>query len=367
MKRNITSPFLIATLAAAALPLTTIGHAQENDAATNTLDALGQSELQEAFRTLSQHYIDKDALDYESLNKAALEGLLNRLSFGASIVERSPAEEADPETEDALAFHSEIIIPGLAYIRPVTFSLDEIKATRDALKEFKTEEVETLIIDFRAPVPNDEFARVAAFADLFTPAQELLFKIAKPDDERPQSFQSKNPPAWNDDLILLIDAETSPAAETAAAVINHLRPSLIVGEKTPGAAVQYEEIALTPDTALRFASAQVLLPDDSTLFRTGITPRLKSRTPPKAKRNVFLQSQDKGLSRFLFERERPRMNEAALVSGINPELEFYLAKSAGESTRWDKRALHDHALQSVVEFLNTATFLELTEEEPKSD
>jgi hypothetical protein len=348
------SAFLVSTLLASA----------DTEDSVPPLESLNQNQLQEAFRALSQHYIDKDSLNYEELNKAALEGLLSRLSFGASIIEKNNAAAADDEPADDFEFYHEAISPKIAYIRPIHFGADEIKATREALKEFKTEEIETLILDFRAPVQEDEFARVAAFADIFTDTGELLFKIAKPGDERPQLFLAKNPSQWDGALILLVDTQTSPAGETAAAVISHFRDCLVVGEKTAGAAVQYQEIALTPDSALRFASAQILLPDGTTLFRNGVTPQFKAHTPPTLKKQVFELSQDKGLARYLFDRERPHMNEAALVSGINPELEFYLAKSNGKETRWDKRPLQDRALQAVIELLGTASFLELDQPAP---
>jgi hypothetical protein len=333
------------------------------------LETLSQSQLQEAFRALSQHYIDKDSLNYEELNKAALEGLLNRLSFGASIVEKAtdPGATTPSTPADSFEFYQETITPAIAYIRPVHFTAEEIKATRQALQEFKAEKIKTLVVDFRAPVQEDEFARVAPFADLFTTTGELLFKIAKPGDDRPQLFLSKNPAQWDGALVLLIDAQTSPAGETAAAVISQFRDCLIVGEKTAGAAVQYEEIALNADSALRFASAEIRLPDGSSLFRNGVTPQIVARTAPNQKKQIFTLSHKKGLARYLFDRERPRMNEAALVSGINPELEFYLAKTANQETRWDKRPLQDRALQTVVELLGTAAFLELNKPaEPQS-
>lgn len=361
-RRRLNNRLLAATLAFFGWVTASQSQANEKPIA-NSINTLTQNELQEAFRTLSQHYIDKQSLNYEELNKAALDGLLHRLSFGASIVEREPKQDHQAEDDQGLQFYQEILTPEIAYLRPVHFTPDEIDSARDALKSFSAHEVKTLVIDFRAPVTNAEFARVAAFIDLFSPAGQILFKIAKPNDDKPQLFLSKSAPQWQGDLILLVDADTSPAAETAAAAINHVRPSLIVGEKTRGAAVQFEEVALTPDTALRFASAHVLLPDDSTLFRSGVSPRIKTRTRPAAKRNIFQQSEEKGLSQFILDRERPRMNEAALVSGINPELEFHLAKSAGESTQWDKRPLQDTALQSVIEFLKTASFLNLTGEE----
>jgi hypothetical protein len=39
------------------------------------------------------------------------------------------------------------------------------------------------------------------------------------------------------------------------------------------------------------------------------------------KRQIFALSTEKGMAPFVYETERPHLNEAALISGTNPELE----------------------------------------------
>lgn len=333
------------------------------------LETLNQGQLQEAFRVLSRHYIEHESLTYERINKAALEGLMRRLSFGAELIPKGTVPEGD---EIPLSYHTEIIPEGVVYIRPVTFDEEEVSRTAAELrKHAKSEEIDTLILDLRSPVPQFEFARAAAFADLFTGRNELLFKIKKPTDQKARLFLSKEDTLWKKRLIVLIDRETSSVAETVAAVLDYHGSCFFIGQKTTGRAVQYEQVSLNEDTLLRFASAEVLLPDDRRLFRNGVEPDLESVTPPKKKRRIFEASEENGLARYVFDKERPRMNEAALVAGTDPELEYYLAKHAGETTAFDKTPLQDRALQTALESLVAIDFIKVPAKEkaaePKPD
>jgi hypothetical protein len=365
---TLASAFLLSGAALSALRAEPVAPAAADPAESrpaeskgDPIDTLTQSQLQEAFRVLSQHYIEHENLTYEQLNKAALEGLMRRLSFGADLVPRVAASSKD---EVPFAFYEEVINKGIAYIRPVTFNEKEVSATAALLKKHaKDESVHTLILDLRAPVEQFEFARAAAFADLFTPGNELLFKIKKPGDPKARLFLSKENNLWNKRLLVLVDRETSSVAETVAAVLNQETACFIIGEKTPGRTVQYEEIPLSVETNLRFASAEVLLRNDEALFRKGVTPDLISVTAPKLKRRVFEESEKKGLASYAFDKERPRMNEAALVAGTDPELDYYLVKRSGGMTPFDRKPVQDRTLQTALESLVAIDFLVLPEKE----
>ena len=67
--------------------------------------------------------------------------------------------------------------------------------------------------------------------------------------------------------------------------------------------------------------------------------------PVAEKRQIFQQSLTKGMASFVFETDRPHLNEAALLAGTNPEIE---AAQAAQQRRTpgggDAPALHDAAL-----------------------
>ena len=78
----------------------------------------------------------------------------------------------------------------------------------------------------------------------------------------------------------------------------------------------------------------------------------------EVKHAVFRENQ-KGtaLADIIFQKQRPRMNEAALVAGTDPEIDFYLMRSQNKKTQWDKAPLRDRALMQAVDLLLTSEFL----------
>src|SRR3954469_17415255 len=98
---------MICLLAAPAL-------SRASDAAV--LNGLSQNAIQSAFQMLRRDYIRREDLSFEELNRAALQGLLERLDFGAEI---TPADV--PTKAPAAKVHAEFLAPGIAYMRPESF------------------------------------------------------------------------------------------------------------------------------------------------------------------------------------------------------------------------------------------------------
>src|SRR6187402_113950 len=77
------------------------------------LNTLPQNAIQSAFQVLRRDYIRREDLSFEELNRAALQGLLERLDFGATIV--ALKTDARPATAGV---HAEFLGPDIAYVRP---------------------------------------------------------------------------------------------------------------------------------------------------------------------------------------------------------------------------------------------------------
>ncbi|MEM1443791.1 MAG: S41 family peptidase, partial [Verrucomicrobiota bacterium] len=153
--------------------------------------------------------------------------------------------------------------------------------------------------------------------------------------------------------------ETGNVGEIIAAVLSRKANPLVIGEKTPGLTVEYRDVPLGEDRIMRYAIAEVVLDDDSSIFRTGIEPDIVTPTELPSKHAIFdaTESGD-SLTKYLYQKQRPRMNEAALVAGIDPEIDYYILRSNGKETPWDKPLPQDRALQQAVDLLNTNAFLE---------
>lgn len=311
------------------------------------IEALKQDALQEAFRVLQRDYI-RD-LSYEELNRAALDGLLRRLGPGAELVSKSASGES---TEPRVPFASGMLLKDAGYIRLASYQEGELAQLDKALNELLDADAKTLILDLRATQSSADLNTAARILDRFVPSNTPLFKIQKPRDKRPTLFFSQVANTrWKNDLILLVDSETSNAGEVIAAVIASQRECLIAGAQTKGVTVQYEQIPLDEKTYLRFAVAEVVLQNGSSLFKVGVTPEYVLAEELDQKHKVFALSKDAPLKNYLFDEARPRMNEAALVHETDPELDYHLAKARGEQTKYDQVPVQDRMLQRVVDLL----------------
>ncbi|MFK5922931.1 MAG: S41 family peptidase [Verrucomicrobiota bacterium] len=321
----------------------------------NIIDQMPQNSLQEAFRHLQKDYIKKETLTYEELNRAALQGLLERLDFGATLLTQSSRAERN----SPFHFLAQEITREAAYIRPGNYSIPEVAKLDQAIKTFNGKpELHTLILDLRSPQAQADFEVAAQFLSRFLPADRLLFKNKQPEQKRPHLFFSKKAPQrWGRNLVLLIDRETGNVGEIIAAVLKQRTGCLIIGEKTPGLTVEYRDLPLGENRILRYAIAEIVLDDDTSLFQKGVLPDLSSAFDKKSKYAVYKKSEKAQLKTFIFENQRPRLNEAALVAGTDPELDYYLDRTAGRATSYDKKPLQDRPLQQAIDYLTTTQFL----------
>lgn len=320
------------------------------------IDGLSQTSLQEAFRLLRNDYIQHDALSYLTLNRAALQGLLERLEFGAMLLTHKGREARN----SPFTFHSEALTDEIGYIRFGKFSRTEITALDTALKDFKKEQpaLKSLILDLRSPQKLADFEIASSILSRFRPPSELLFKIRRPDESRPRLFLAREPAApWLGRTIVLIDRETGNVGEIIAAVLQKRGNCLTIGEPTVGMTVEYRDVPIGADCILRYAVAEVVLSDDLSLFQKGVQPDLVTKTSSKVKQAVFRESERANLADFVFDKQRPRMNEAALVARTDPELDYLMAQRANRQTEWDEPRLRDHVLRQAVDLMRVTAFL----------
>ena len=305
------------------------------------VDEVSQAAIQAAFQILRRDYIRREDLTLDQLNRAALHGLLERLNFGAELIKSDPTAPA-PESR---------VINGsltsrIACLRPVALVEKVIAPMEAALRKFKDQGVEHLILDLRSPAPPGEFETAAAMLELFMPKDQMLFKLKQLGAGDAQIMVSRREPIWTGSLIVLVDNETNNLGETIAAVMHSQKRALLLGSPTRGATVRYETVPIEAGWQLRFARAEMLLPDDSSVFRKGLKPDLSVPFNSTVKHTVFKIA---ALKPSVFEQARARFNEAALVASRNPELDDYIRRSSGEVMSYDQPAPHDTVLQRAVD------------------
>lgn len=313
-----------------------------------------QNGIQTAFRVLQKEYIRSGDLTLDELNRAALHGLLERLQFGAELVSRMENSKlADPGGVQA-----EMLRPGIALLRPKAFRQAEIAVMEQHLAKFVQDGAKHLILDLRASAAPGDFDVAAGMLGLFVPENEVLFKTRQMTDSNTEVLRSDREPLWKASLLVLIDGDTCNVGEAIAAVLRQRKQALLIGSATRGAAVRYETIPVDANWSLRFARAEVLLPDDSSIFQKGLAPDFPIQLAEKTKRAFFDPENKTRPASTISDTPRVRFNEAALVAGTNPELDSYIRRSAGEPLPEDQPKPRDTVLQRAVDFLITSDHLQ---------
>jgi len=104
---------------------------------------------------------------------------------------------------------------------------------------------------------------------------------------------------------------------------------------------------------LRVAVAEAVSPEGRSLFADGIKPDLPVEMPTIDKRQIFQLSAEKGMGPFIYETERPHMNEAALLAGTNPEVEAWGGAQPHRGRGSEKPPAHDPVLQRALDVVTS--------------
>lgn len=315
---------------------------------------ISQAGIQTAFRILQKEYIRSGELTFDVLNRAALSGLLQRLDFGAELVPRTSEAKSGALT----GVQAEMLTPQVGYLRPREFTQRETKELEKHLRDFVAKKVGHLILDLRSPSPPGNFNDAADMLSLFVPKGEVLFKMKQMGQTASEVEMNSREPVWTKPLLALVDDETSNIGETMAAVLRQRKQALLIGVPTRGGAVRYETVPVDAEWSLRFARAEVLLEDDSSVFKKGLQPDFAVSMPTSLKRQVYHATDAADVKSSIIDKPRPRFNEAALVANTNPELDSYLKRSAGQTLPEDSPKPSDTVLQRAVDLITARTLFQ---------
>jgi C-terminal processing protease CtpA/Prc len=314
------------------------------ETAINTMTA---ADLQQAVQLLKSNYINPEALNEVELNRAMLTGLLTRLGRGALLLpERSPdvSEATNP-------FHGELLDGHVGYLRLGALTAANLQAMDARMQEFAGKKLDAIVLDLRASPATNDFALAAEYAKRFTPNGKLLFTLRKPAKQE-RAFTADREPAFQGLMIVLADGDTAGPAEAIAGAMRLYNKALIIGQPTAGRAVEFSDLPLNGGRVLRVAVAEAVLPENRALFPAGLKPDLPVEMGAPEKQLVFQQSLQGGMAPFVFETERPHLNEAALLAGRNPEIEA-VETAQRRARAAEKPQLRDPVLQRAMDVVTS--------------
>ena len=311
------------------------------------INSLSAADLQAAITLLKNNFTNPDAITEMELNRATVEGMLIRQAHGLMLLPPpSRGESAPTET----SFYSEVFDGHVGYMRFGALTSANLKAMDKKLEEFGAKKIDAMIVDLRASGASD-FAITAEFAKRFCPKGKLLFTVRKPAARQDRAFSSDRDPAFQGLLLVLVDGDTAGGAEAIAGALRLYDKALIIGQPSAGRAVEYSDLSLPSGKVLRVAVAEAVLPEGQSLFPDGIKPDLPVAMSVSEKRHIFQLSVEKGMAPFVYETERPHLNEAALLAGTNPEVDA--AEAQRRNRGREKQPTRDPVLQRALDLVTS--------------
>lgn len=313
------------------------------------VNSLSDGDIQQALDALKSNYVLSEAFQEPALNRATLQGLLERLGGGAAI--RSNQADAPAESP----FRSEILDEHIGYVRFGSLTKGHLAEFDAALGNFNAKKITSLVLDLRATPPSSDFEQAAEVVKRLVPKGKMLFAIRKPSAKQERMFTSDLDPVFKGTIVSVIGRETAGAPEVIAAVLRADGGALAVGHRTAGQAAEFTELPLRGGKVLRVAVAEVKLPQNVTVFPDGLKPDLPVEVSAREENEALRLGLEKGVAGLVYEIERARLNEAALVAGTDPELDAdQEAQRKGRDNGNDDNApLCDNVLQRAVDLVTT--------------
>ena len=289
------------------------------------------------------------------LEDAAVSGLVKQLGPRVSFV-----GETSADTNAAPMLTSAVLDRHYAYVRigRVATGLDK-EFTNAVQRLFSTNKIKGLVLDLRFASGQD-YAAAVGVADQFFAAEQKLI-----DWGEDWKISTSKPEAIVKPVALLVNRQTSGAAEALAGMLRLSDIGLLIGTNTAGQASKFKEFALKNGRRVRVAIAPVKVANDKELPASGLKPDIQVDVSPDDELAWFqdayrllpkpgrLASGTNSMNLQVTNRPLRRLNEAELVrlrrEGLMPEGE----QPTVPSRRTEPAApiIHDPALARAVDLL----------------
>jgi C-terminal processing protease CtpA/Prc len=332
------------------------------------VDTLSQDDVSKAISAIKDNYVRKNSLTDAELQRATLQGLLDRL---ASAVALTSTESTPPPAP----FYSELYNTKTGYLRIGALSQPNLDQAKQTLSSWTAQGVKSVILDLRGTPPTDDFTKSSIMlAGFFRPVGAQLFGLESEPTAPPPTVSSSDsklsvavvnyvvqnwpaptsPPVFTGILVVIVDADTAQAPEAVAAFLQKWDKALIVGDRTAGQPYKYRDIPLGGAT-LRVAVAQAILPDGKgqsgiKIGDQGVTPDIAISLGAASKSQVLSAVTAHGIASATSEHDRPHLSEAALVSGSDPEVDELEAE---QSSQKPSQPLIDRQLQRALDLVTS--------------
>jgi hypothetical protein len=297
--------------------------------------------------------------DEAALDRAGAEGMLRAFAPWVSIVTNGqPAEAADGMVLPKATVYDGVV----GYLRVTSMEDRLVKDLSDAMDGLtSSNKLKGWVLDLRY-ADGPDYRAAARVADRFANKEQVLIDFG----QGPIRSTAK-PSSTTLPVMVLINGQTSRAAEALAAMLRLAGPAMLLGTNTAGRAFLTKDFPLRSGQFLRIATALVKAGGAEPLSRQGVRPDILVTVNPAQERASYedpyrpllkpslgevTSGSDSPLAATLTNRAgRPRLNEAELVrmlrEGMDPDTEGPMARSTGPT----RPVLRDPALVRALDLL----------------
>ena len=323
------------------------------------VDALSLEETDAALEAIWRRTPVPAQRSPDSAKRAALEAYLKRLGPGTGLSSGPPEELTEAEFPP-LKFYSELLPGKLAYIRMGRLQAELVPRMESELRDFAQLGARHLILDLRATPSGGTLADAAGLAGCFIGEGSPIFAMRTSEGTGAPLLGTRAPTARLR-VLLLTGPRTAGPVEAFAAALRVRAGASVLGSPTRGEAADFEVVPLQNGRALRLPTRLAVVPEIPGLFPKGLQPDVPCHVSREAGDAALQQAAGDGrVAPLLVETERPRLNEAALVAGRNPEMELWiqnqLQKKQGVAPA--PAPVRDEALRLAVDFLTALDALD---------
>jgi len=232
-------------------------------------DRAAAPDPQEVLDLLRQHLPHTSEAE---LNRTAVNALVSGLAPRVMLV----SERGDsPPPATTVVTRTNLFEESIAYVRVAGLSKGVAEGVRAAIDSLSSRKpIKGLVLDLRY-AGGEDYAAAAAVADIFVRKERPLLNWGGGSARAGQSGNEVDVP-----VAVLVNRQTSQAAEALAGALRETGAGLILGSTTAGRAMIYREFTLKNGDRLRIATGQVQLGDGSELPAGGVKPDIAVEVSP---------------------------------------------------------------------------------------
>jgi hypothetical protein len=297
-------------------------------------------------------------LSEADLSKAAALGFIEKLGGKVELTDSTSTTANTP-----LVAKTNLFDNSFAYVRVNRVAPGVRDQITDAIRSFR--KLKGVVLDLRFARGDDYNAAIEA-ANVFVDAEQTLLKWGD------QTGKTKaNPEAVKLPVVLLVNRQTSGAAEALAGALRISQGALLVGNRTAGQAVEWAGFPLSSGQQLKIARSNVELGDGKAITSEGLAPDLLVEVDERNERswlddpyrNIAKPGSPAGPQPFLTSvtnRFPRRPNAAEIGRRFREQLDedhpdVPLGEAARAAAVPDEKVVQDAALVRALDFLKGIT------------